>query len=62
MCQSSAYMEKDGENELIMEDVESFEASKGQIRLVNMFGEEKKLDARIIKLYLVEHKILLEQL
>ena len=49
MCQSSAYMEKNGENELIMEDVELFEASEGQVRLVNIFGEEKKLKAKIIE-------------
>ena len=62
MCQSSAYMEKNGENELIMEDVELFEASEGQVRLVNIFGEEKKLKAKIKNLCLVDHKIILESL
>ena len=62
MCQSSAYMDKNGENELIMEDVDLFEASEGQVRLVSMFGEEKKLKAKIKNLYLVDHKIILESL
>ena len=45
-----------------MEDVDLFEASEGQVRLVNIFGEEKKLKAKIKNLYLVDHKIILESI
>ena len=62
MCQSSAYMDNNGENELVMEDVELFEVSDGQVKLVNIFGEEKKLKARIKNLYLIDHRIILEKL
>jgi predicted RNA-binding protein len=55
-------MDKNGENELIMEDVELFEVSEGQVRLVNIFGEEKKLKAKVKTLYLVDHKIILESI
>lgn len=60
MCQSSAYLEKDGKRELIMEDVDLFESQDDIIRLVNIFGEEKKVNARIKNLFLVDHKIILE--
>ena len=62
MCQSSAYMDKNGEKELVMEDVELFEASEDNVRLVNIFGEEKNIKARIKNLYLVDHKIILESI
>lgn len=62
MCQSSAYMDNGGENELVMEDVDLFEVLDDQVRLVNIFGEEKKIRARIKNLYLVDHKIILESL
>lgn len=60
MCQASAYMEKDGKTELIMEDIDLFESSQDHIKLVNIFGEEKEVKARIKRLYLVDHKIILE--
>lgn len=60
MCQSSAYIEKDGKNELIMEDVDLFESYQDHIRLVDIFGEEKEVKARIKRLYLVDHKIIME--
>lgn len=60
MCQSSAFIEKEGREELVMEDVDSFEASEGQIKLIDMFGEHKILNAKVKKLCLVDHKIILE--
>ena len=62
MCQSSAYMDINGQEELVMEDVDLFEASDERVRLINIFGEEKELKARIKHLYLVDHKIVLESL
>jgi predicted RNA-binding protein len=62
MCQSSAYLEKEGKSELIMEDVDMFETSGDQIRLTNIFGEEIKMSARVKNLSLVDHKIILESI
>ncbi len=62
MCQASAYIEKDGKKELIMQDVDTFESSQDHITLVNIFGEEKEVKARIKRLYLVDHKIILEEI
>ena len=60
MCQSSAYIEKKGIKELLMEDVDLFEAKGDQIKLVNIFGEEITVKAKVKNLSLVDHKIILE--
>lgn len=60
MCQSSAYLEKEGKNELLMEDVELLKAIGQKIRLINIFGEEIEITAKVKNLSLVDHKILLK--
>jgi len=60
VCESNAYILKDGEEELVLEDVDIMESDGDQIRIKNIFGEEKMLKARIKRLSLVDHKILLE--
>ena len=62
MCEATAYLLKNGKEEIILEDVDLFEADDGQIRLVSIFGEEKKVKARIKTLSLVDHKIILEDI
>lgn len=62
MCEATAYLLKDGQEELILESVELFELSNGEIRLVDIFGEEKKVKADVKSLSLVNHKIILESL
>ena len=60
MCEASAFILRDGQEELVLESVDILEQENGNIRLVNIFGEQKVLPARIKKLSLVEHKIILE--
>jgi predicted RNA-binding protein len=62
MCEASAFMVKDNQEEMILESVDSFDCDGDQVRLINIFGEEKRLKARIKCLSLVEHKIILEAL
>ena len=62
MCEATAYLLKNGKEEIILEDVDLFEADDGQIKLVSIFGEEKKVKARIKTLSLVDHKIILEDI
>ena len=47
MCQSNAYILKDGAKNLIMEDVSQLKPENGEIVLTGMFGEEKRIKARI---------------
>ena len=60
MCEANAFIIKDGQEELLLESVDVLEQENGNIRLVNIFGEQKVLPARIKKLSLVNHKIILE--
>lgn len=59
MCEANAYLLKDGREELILEAVDVLEDEGKQIRLANIFGEQKILKAKIHKMSLVDHKILL---
>jgi predicted RNA-binding protein len=61
MCEANAYLLKDGKEELILEAVDVIEDQGAQIRVANIFGEQKVLKARIRSMSLVEHKILLEE-
>ncbi|RPH86687.1 MAG: CooT family nickel-binding protein [Desulfobacteraceae bacterium] len=60
MCEASAFIIRDGQEELVLESVDILEPENGNIRLVNIFGEQKVLPAKIKKLSLVDHKIILE--
>ncbi len=60
MCEASAYIIKDGREELVLKDVDRLENEDGEISLVNIFGDQKRVKARLKALSLVEHKIILE--
>lgn len=60
MCESSAYIIRDGKEELVLESVDVLENEEDAVNLVNIFGEQKRLKARIKSLSLVDHKIILE--
>jgi predicted RNA-binding protein len=60
MCEANAFIIRDGQEELLLESVDVLEQENDNIRLVNIFGEQKVLPAKIKKLSLVDHKIILE--
>ena len=60
MCEAAAYLLKDGQEELVLESVDVLESEENQIRIVNIFGEQKEIKAKIKTLSLVDHKIILE--
>ena len=62
MCEATAYLLTDGQEEILLKSVDLLESEGDHIRLVNIFGEEKKIMARIKSLSLVDHKIFLEPL
>ncbi len=59
MCEAAAYVIKDGREELILQDVDVIEPDGENLRLVNIFGEQKVLKAAILSLNLVNHKVIL---
>lgn len=62
MCEAAAYILKEGKEELVLESVDILESEGSQIKIVNIFGEEKKIRAKVKALSLVDHKIILEPL
>ena len=62
MCEANTYLLKEGKEELILEDLVILRPEQDGIYLQNIFGEQKRVKARIKELNLVEHRIILEQL
>jgi predicted RNA-binding protein len=61
MCEANAYFIKDEKEQLILESVDLVQPGDDNTwRLVNIFGDQKEIRARIKKMRLVEHKILFE--
>ena len=61
MCEANAYLFRDGKEELILEAVDILENEGNQVRIANIFGEQKVIRGRIKSMSLVNHKILLEE-
>ena len=57
MCQSNAYMIKNGKEEMILSDIISIKPAGNSLRLTNLFGEEQIVDASIEEVDLLNHKI-----
>jgi len=60
MCESNVYLSTDGSEQLVLENVDFLENENGRIRMINLFGEEKTIRAKVKTLSLVDHKIILE--
>lgn len=62
MCESRAFLEKDGKQEPLMNNVVILRPQEdGKIFLANLLGEQKVLTARIKEIKLLDHKIILEE-
>lgn len=58
MCEATAYLLRGDNEELIMESVDIVEpAREGEFRLVNIFGDQMILKARLQKMNLLNHRI-----
>jgi predicted RNA-binding protein len=61
MCEANAYVYKDGQEELYLENVDILKPEEGKIYLRNFFGEQKVFEGNIKEISLIQHKIILEQ-
>jgi predicted RNA-binding protein len=59
MCEATAYILKNGQEELLLSEVDIIEPEGDSLRLVSIFGEQKIIRADIYRLNLVNHKIIL---
>lgn len=60
MCESNAYIIKDGKEHLIMESVTFLKPGNGETLLRSMFGEEAIVPATLKEMDLTGHRIVLE--
>jgi len=61
MCEANAYIYKDGNEELYLENVDVMRPEDGKIFMKNLFGEQKIFEGEIREVSLLRHKILLEK-
>jgi predicted RNA-binding protein len=59
MCEADAYLIKNGNKRVIMENVDNMRPEGEDIYLENIFGERLQIKARIKEMNLVDHRILL---
>lgn len=61
MCEANAYL-KDGENEvLFIEAVDTIEPYENGLKLMDIFGKQMFIQAKIKDMTLLNHRILLEK-
>ncbi len=61
MCEANAYIEKDGKEELYMENVDVLKPEQGKVYMKNLFGEQKSFEGSIKEISLIKHKIILKK-
>lgn len=60
MCESSAYLRKnENDEELLLEDVVMVKPRPGMITLTNILGDRKEIEAEIDHIDLMKHRIIL---
>jgi predicted RNA-binding protein len=60
MCDTNAYIDKEGNEELYLENVNLIRPEDGRVYLKNLFGEEKTFKGTIKEISLNSHKIILK--
>jgi predicted RNA-binding protein len=61
MCETNAFLERAGGEELLLENVDLIEVVDGMLRLISIFGEEKKIKGSLKKFSLRESKIVFHE-
>jgi predicted RNA-binding protein len=62
MCEANAYLSQGEKEELILESVDLIEPqSEGKFLLVDIFGSQKVIKAKLKRMNLVDHKIIFEE-
>jgi predicted RNA-binding protein len=61
MCEANAYIKNNGQEELFMESVDVIEPYEDGLKLVDIFGRQKFIKAKIKDMTLLNHRILLEE-
>ena len=62
MCEAHAYIIKGSKEERLLENVDQIDVEGDEVRMINIFGEQKIIKARIKSYNNSESKIVLEAL
>ena len=57
MCETTVYFSEDGEEQKVMEDVVLVQPEDGAYLLVNLLGEQKLVQGRIVKIDFLKHTL-----
>ncbi len=61
MCDLSAYVKKQGKDELLLESVNQVRVENGEVVVRNLFGEEKKVRGEVREVSLVKNRIVIAE-
>lgn len=61
MCEANAYIEKEGKEELYLENVDILRFEEGKVYMRNLFGEQKYFEGKVREISLIKHRIILEK-
>jgi predicted RNA-binding protein len=61
MCEANAYIVENGKEQLCLESVDIIRPEGDTVYLLSAFGEQKKVNARIREIRLIDHRIILEK-
>jgi predicted RNA-binding protein len=62
MCEASAYILRNDKEELILKSVDVLEPKEnGEFLLVDIFGSQKTIKAKLKRMNLVDHRIVFEE-
>ena len=59
MCEAAVFLVKDGEKQQIMDNVVTVHPEGDKILLTDLFGEQKLVTAKVERVDLLEHEIIL---
>jgi predicted RNA-binding protein len=62
MCEATAYLVGNGKEKEVMRDVISVEVQGKRLLFRDIIGNEKRLQAKIKKIDLLQHKVAVEEL
>ena len=61
MCESNAYIRKEGKEELLLENVTFIRPEEGKLVMSSLLGDEVRIEADILEIDLMSHKIVLKE-
>ena len=59
MCEAAVFLDRDGDLEKVMDDVVEVRPEGDKMLLVDVFGEQKLVSARLKEAELMDHRIIL---